>query len=162
MTSYTIYVPNAGAVHDIRPGSAIVGETAEGYVSTHYEGGGASNVQTFEEKITHAAGRRKERYPTSAMRGWPENELHVVGHVAWDESLQAWIVTSIDDENALRQWIGESDDVAVGGGTKHLQECAGRLFGRLSPVGQQRIIAMRLPPEALTREILKEIKTEEV
>lgn len=151
---YTLYVPAAGAIHDIRPGSAIVGEIRGDMIETHYEGGGASNVQTFEDRIHQAAGRRMTRYPTSALRAWPADELVVVGTVAYSNALRHWYVADVSDRQALDAWLDGREDVVVGGSDALYQNEGSRRFADLPAREQVRIAAMRLPPAALGAEII--------
>lgn len=155
MTTYELFVPAPGVIHDIRPRSAIVGELEQELAMTHYEGGGASNVQTFEEKINHAAGRRKERYPTVAQRGWRKEEIVAVGRVTWDETLRHWVISEITDEQALRNWVGDLEPLVVGGSPALRQHCAGRQFGKLTASQQMSIIARRMTREDTAEEVLR-------
>jgi len=151
---YDLYVPAATASHDIRPGSAIIGERRGDMIDTHYEGGGAANVQTYEERIHQAAGRRSTNYPTSARRAWDPDDLVQVGTIAYSNGLRHWVVESITDEHAMRAWIGEDDTVAPGGSDALFANEGGRRFGDLSRADQLRIASMRLPPAALGAEIV--------
>lgn len=158
MTSYTLYVPAPGATHDIWQGSAIVGEERDGIVHTHYEGGGALNVQTLEQKINQAAGRRRERYPTSAQRAWMDGDALAVGTVGFDETMRHWVITELTDESALRAWVGQDQDIVVGGSATLIQECGGRIMGQLPMHEQTRIIAMRLPMTAMCAEAISALR----
>lgn len=152
--TYNLYVPAPGVKHDILPQSAIVGEERGDYIETHYEGGRASNVQSYEDRIQHAAGRRIERYPTSALRAWKKDELIKVGTVTRDENLKVWLISEIIDEPALRSWIGDQDRAAEGG-SDHLHiEAAGRLFSKLAPMDQARIISRKLSARQLSGEVI--------
>lgn len=134
---YGLYVPRADARHDIAKGSAIVGERLEdGWVETHYEGG-LFTPMTFEEKIQHAAGRRHERYPTTALRAWPESDLICVGKVQKSEKLNGWIISEITDAKALTEWNPE--DHVVGGSPEMRSKAAGRLWSRLSSNRQMEV-----------------------
>lgn len=154
--TYTLYVPAPGALHDIRPGSAIVGERNGDWIETHYEGGGASNVQTYEQRINQAAGRRMARYPTSAMRAWPADQLMPVGTVAYSDALRHWHVATIEDGDALRRWLG-GEEVAPGPSDALYENEGARRFADLPAREQARIAAMRLPPAALGAEIVAAI-----
>lgn len=151
---YNLYVPSERAVHDIWPGSAIVGEERDGMVMTHYEGGQAENVKTFEDRILHAAGRRKERYPTSAQRGWDLEDIQLVGTVLYDDVMRIWVIDQIMDEAALRGWIGEDEPIVIGGSDGLIVDAGSRLFAQLPPHEQTRIQAMRLPMVALCAEAI--------
>lgn len=155
---YNLYVPAPGVAHDIWPKSAIVGEEREDYVETHYEGGHACNVQSYEDRIQHAAGRRIERYPTSALRAWKKDELIKVGTVTRDEDLKVWIISEIINEAAMREWIG-NEDKAAEGGSDHLHiEAAGRLFSKLSPIDQARIMSQKLNGRQLSEKIVSALQ----
>lgn len=155
--AYDLYVPAPGVVHDVRPGSAIVGRPLDdGMIDTHYEGGGASNVTTFEECIGQAAGRRRERYPTTARRTWHAGEVLRVGSVTVDTVLRRWVIDRIDDETALRIWIGGGE--AVPGGSRKLRDkIAGRSWGKIPAERRARILAMRLNGSALSEQVLAEV-----
>jgi hypothetical protein len=153
MDAYRLYVPREGVVHDVRPGSAIVGEPRDDGIDTHYEGGGASNVTTLEHRIHHAAGRRRQRYPTSARRTWARSELLDVGSVVYDGAMRHWVVGELTDQAALEAWA--PDDPPVAGGTPSLfAEVGGRLFGSLPESEKRRIMAMDLPMPAACAEVV--------
>jgi hypothetical protein len=143
--TYNLYVPAEGVRHNIILGSAIVGEEdEEGWVHTHYEGGGASNVQTFEEKITHAAGRRSERYPTSALRSWEKEDLVLVGTVKKDDQLRHWVIESITNELALRNWVGPDQDLVCGGSDKLYVEKGGFLVSKMPIMEQSLLLSSKM------------------
>lgn len=89
-----IYVPVSAELQAaIEPKSGIVGiNKNDGNVLIYYEGNlhGASNLETYEERVKCAAGRMFTRYPTSAMRNANEADLMKVGEVVW----QPWDRTS--------------------------------------------------------------------
>lgn len=78
MTVLTVYVPNEASflAKQIKPGSGIVGSPS-GYAHPEmseridYEGNlyGAMNMNTYTERVYHAAGRHVTKYPTVA-RVW--------------------------------------------------------------------------------------------
>lgn len=158
MKIYTLYVPADGAIHDIRRGSAILGGIQHGMVTTHYEGGGASNVQTFEEKVNQAAGRRSERYPTSALRGWHGDDVVEVGTVVFDEAMRHWVIGTLTDEASLREWVGPAEDIVPGGSDRLIESRGGSVFSQLSQVEQARIVAMRLPMTAMCAEAISTMR----
>lgn len=154
MDAYRLYVPREGVVHDVRPGSAIVGEPQGDGIDTHYEGGGdASNITTLEHRIHHAAGRRRQRYPTIARRTWAPDELVDVGSVAYDGAMRHWVIGEITDEAALVAWAPGEQPV-VGGTQSLIVEVGGRLFGGLPVSEQRRIMAMDLPMAAACAEVI--------
>lgn len=155
---YNLYVPAPGVQHDILPRSAIVGEEHGDRIETHYEGGRASNIQNFEDRIQHAAGRRIERYPTIALRAWRKGELVRVGTVTRDEILKVWIISEIVDEPALRHWIGDEDPAAEGGSDQLHYDAAGRQFSKLRPHEQAKIIGRRLSARQLSREVVEALR----
>lgn len=89
----SIYVPVVGArlCAHIAPRSGVVGVRDGDGLFVYYEGNlnGASNLNTFEERVSCAAGRMFTNYPTTAcMRLWTlpgENEqgesIHTIGEL---------------------------------------------------------------------------------
>lgn len=155
MTQYRLYVPAADTKHNVRPGSAIVGDPGDGMIHTHYEGGGhSSNITTFEHRINQAAGRRIQRYPTSAQRGWNREDLIDVGAVSYDQTMMHWIIQEISDEKALRDWVGPDEPLVPEGSDQLIEEIGARHFSRLPVEDQARIMAMRLPMTALCAEVI--------
>ena len=122
-TVYRLYVPAAGSNTGIDDGSAIVGEPEIKRIGVDYEGNryGASNVQTFEEKVAHAAGRRAARYPTTARASYPADSLIEVGSVRYDEVMRSWIICDITDHDALEAW---SPGPHIVGGSEELKSRA--------------------------------------
>lgn len=136
--TYRLFVPTDPERTHISPGSAIVGEPNDNGFHVHYERGGASNVQTFEEKILHAADRRRCNYPTAATAWMPNSLLKDVGSVRYDEMLKIWVIDTIDDLDALTAWApGEH---IIGGTKKAREDAASRAFSRLSNLGQRMVI----------------------
>lgn len=130
---YRLYVPAPSTITYIDPGSAIVGETSGGMVDVHFERGGADNVRTFEDRITHAAGRRAQSYPTTARGTYPAEQLVDVGSVRYDGVMRRWIIASIERPSALKQWAPEPH--VVGGSDALRNDAAGMVYGRLSASG---------------------------
>ena len=127
--TYRLYVPSAGTATMIRPGSAIVGERRGDRIEVDYEGGGrASNVVTFEDFVTHAAGRRSQRYPTVARASFPADTLIEVGEVRYDGLLREWLISDIVDEPALEAWAPGPH--VIGGSAELKRNACGRLFSR--------------------------------
>lgn len=155
---YNLYVPAPGVQHNILPKSAIVGEERGDNIETHYEGGSASNIQNFEDRIQHAAGRRIERYPTIALRAWRKDELIKVGTVARDEDLKVWIISEIIDEPALRKWIGDEDPAVEGGSDQLHYDAAGRQFSKLHHLDQAKIIGRRLSARELSGQVVAALR----
>ncbi len=145
MKSYRLYVPAEGVKHDVRKGSAIVGDSGEHHIMTHYEGGGADNVKTFEQKIHHAAGRREQRYPTIAIRAWRHEELNDVGSVRYDEIMRHWVIDEITQMETLRQWVGPDETLVSGGSDPLIIEQGGFLFAKMPAVEQAMLLATATP-----------------
>lgn len=134
---YRLYVPATGARTFIDDGSAIVGERRGDLIDVHFERGGADNVRTFEDRITHAAGRRAQDYPTIARGTYPAADLLDVGSVRYDGLMRRWIVSSIDDVDALERWAPGPHEV---GGSRALRdEAAGMIYGRLNSSGMTEV-----------------------
>lgn len=151
---YAIYVPAAHATHHVRPGSAIVGALEHGMVVTHYEGGTAENVRRFEDRLNLAAGRRRERYPTSAMRGWRPDDVVEVGRARYDHALRHWLVAEVTDRDAFAGWLGDEPVPAVGGSDELLTECGSRMFSGLPERERSRLMSLGLPATALCAEVV--------
>lgn len=132
-THYRLYVPAPGTRTHVDAGSAIVGERRGDVIDAHYERGGASNVQTFEDRILHAAGRRSHRYPTSARSGFPADEMIDVGSVQYDDVLRRWYICDITDAEALEAWAPGPH--VIGGSARMREEAAGSLYSRFSSTG---------------------------
>ena len=104
-----IYVPTNPATCQapcgILPGSGIVGRsTGDGLIEIWYEGNahGASNLDTFAEKISCAAGRMSSQYPTSARAVVDASSLLLVGEFHLAEGRAA-----IDEADLVSKWSGE-------------------------------------------------------
>jgi len=130
---YRLYVPARGVRTQIDDASAIVGEARGDLIDVHYERGGADNVRTFEDRITHAAGRRAQSYPTIARGTHPAGDLVDVGSVRYDGLMRRWVIASIDDAEALEAWAPGPH--VVGGSPALKDDAAGLLYGRLSSSG---------------------------
>ena len=131
--NYKLFVPVHPDQSQIVPGSAIVGTLGPDAIGVDFEKGGASNVQTFEEKIHHAAGRRAQNYPTIARMSLPLSDLKEVGTVRYDEVLRRWVIDAIDDAEALEAWAPGTH--VIGGSEKLRQEAAGLLYSKLNASG---------------------------
>ena len=103
-----IYVPadqtTSEGLCGILPGSGIVGRnTGDGLIEIWYEGNahGASNLDTFAEKISCAAGRMSNQYPTSARAVVDAASLLLVGefHLAEGRAV-------IDEATLVSRWSG--------------------------------------------------------
>lgn len=102
-----VYVPaSEHLTHMIAAGSGIVGSPAaheSRKVVIHYEGNlfGAENMQTFEQKVHHAAGRHVCAYPTIATAVVDEDQLHRVG--SYDVATDS---IDVEDQAAVDAWTG--------------------------------------------------------
>ena len=104
-----IYVPADQTTGEgpcgILPGSGIVGRsTGDGLIEIWYEGNahGASNLDTFAEKISCAAGRMTSQYPTSARAVVDASSLLLVGEFHLTEGRAV-----IDEADLVSKWSGE-------------------------------------------------------
>jgi hypothetical protein len=128
----TIYVPRPGssAAVVMAARSAIVGgSTANGMVDCHYEGALYGEAMTFSQKLRHAAGRRVERYPTSARRAFRKDELEAVG--AYDAVRM--VVTSVEQPGLLVAWSGESVEAIRG----RILPCGNAAWDDVSALGRE-------------------------
>lgn len=128
-TTYRLYVPDPDVFTTIRRGSAIVGERRLDRIEVDYEGGGrSSNVRTFEDFITHAAGRRSQRYPTVARSGFHADDLTDVGEVRYDGVLREWVISDIQNVDVLEAWAPGPH--VIGGSPELITRAIGRMFSR--------------------------------
>lgn len=156
--TYRLYVPVDPEKTHISPGSAIVGDPNDDGYHVHFERGGASNVQTFEEKILHAADRRRCNYPTAASAWFPKALLKDVGSVRYDPLLKVWLIHSIEDLDALTAWApGEH---VIGGTKKAREDAASRAFSRLSNLGQRMVINDTQGGADITESVLAALRLE--
>lgn len=105
MTTLTIYVPMAGNDLGVKEGSAMVGtDFGQDRITIDYEGNlyGALNAVLFKDKLTIAAGRHVERYPTIARMFVHTGQVLAVGSYN-TETRRIYI----DNAEALESWIGE-------------------------------------------------------
>ena len=122
-----LLTPADGKETHIDRGSAIVAEDIEGPGLTVYYEGGRFTSMDWAEKITHAAGRLVERYPTAARAHFSRTELSVVGLVEWDEHVHVWAVTEVREPALLRAWRG-GEETPLGPTESQRQTEAGRLL----------------------------------
>lgn len=118
MSQYGIYVPKQGTVYaGHHPnGTGFVGEKrGESLLLHHEEPGHYNNVITYEDRLSHAAGRLHEKYPTSKMCGGNPDDFDLVGFVTHCEGV-GWYISLITDKELLEQWapgphnVGGSQD----------------------------------------------------
>lgn len=102
-----VYVPTKEPyARLIAAGAAVVGKPLENdRVIVYYEGNlsGASNLNTFEEKLDCVAGRMVSRYPTAAMSMMPKDALAKVG--TFDVLTKTFV---IEDAAALEGWAQDA------------------------------------------------------
>lgn len=153
---YRLYVPAAGRGTTIRDRSAIVGEPQGDRISVHYQGViENSDVQTFEDCIQHAAGRREQNYPTVARAWLAPEDLIEVGTVHYDETLRRWVIGDLIDEDALREW---APGPHVPGGSPELRSrAAGCRWRDLSPQQQMRLHARSLHGHDMAEGVISEL-----
>lgn len=98
-----VYVP-ADVFTTIAPKSGIVGSPVHGsdHICIDYEGNlhGAANMQTWDDRVHHAAGRHVSVYPTVARMHVPAHWLIAVGSY----SVRTQRVT-VTDAVALQAWL---------------------------------------------------------
>lgn len=115
---FKIYVPvGTPAEQLIARGSAVVGrgDVSEGRTLVYYEGNlyGAQNMRVFADRVTHAAGRMREAYPTIAKALLPIESLREVGV----GDLSSLTLTFINDREALQDWL-ESEELPLASGER--------------------------------------------
>lgn len=124
-THYPIFVPEAECGIDV--GSGIVGEYVDGDVEVDFEGNrfGAVGLETWIERVAHAAGRRVERYPTAARRRVPAAMLVEVGTFDVEGG-----IAYLDNPAAVRAWCGETEiyEVVLTARTGRRNEVRARLM----------------------------------
>jgi hypothetical protein len=120
--TFTLYVPKEGSSlqKSLARGSAIVADASYdthqrlggGMVIVHYEGNiyGAENLKEYPERVLSAAGRLRERYPTSAMQGAYLKELIVIGSFHYPTR-----GLLIENREALQAWLGDGPGPLSGG-----------------------------------------------
>jgi hypothetical protein len=107
---FLLIVPIGAAASMVAPGSAVVAKKRDGGYDSRYEGG-LHSAMDWSEKVLHAAGRLATSYPTSAMAFLGPEDAVVVGEVGRDPHTDDWVVTRIDDADALREWRGGEDSL---------------------------------------------------
>lgn len=154
--NYQLYVPAGRRACLIHPRSAIVGDPQGDRITVDYqEPRENSNVQSFEDCIHHAAGRRAQNYPTVARASLPAEDLLEVGSVRYDATLRRWIIAEITDMAALEGWVPGPH--VVGGSRALRNQAAGLRWSELRPHQQMRLHAMALSGDALAEGVLAEI-----
>lgn len=103
-----VYIPKADAELPVRiaRGSGIVGTPVANnpaMLCIDYEGDlyDASNIQTYADRVFHAAGRHAAQYPTGSRAWVPAHTLTEVGD--WNGQT---IVVNFDTTPALAAWLG--------------------------------------------------------
>lgn len=118
--------------HVLAPGSAIVApiedkESSDIIATWYEEPGNAANVVTFEDRLTQAAGRLAENYPTSKMTGFERSDIAVVA-IAEREEGNGWYISQIIDHQRLQEWAGEN--ITEGGSAQFIRNRISRGFNR--------------------------------
>lgn len=122
------------SVHTLlKPGTAIVAKISnemwknpDDVIMTWYEEPGTiSNVVTFEDRLTHAAGRLVENYPTSKITGFYQRDL-LIAAIAQREEGIGWHISQMLEMDALIAWTGET--LCEGGSPKIIRERISRRF----------------------------------
>lgn len=127
-TEYDLLVPTGAAARMMEKGSAVVGRRCEGGHDCRYEGA-VHFPMPWEDKVIHAADRLSTGYPTSAMAFLGPDEAKVVGTVSRDHATGDWVVSDIEDQDALRQWR-DGHDTMIGASEAQRQRKAGMLLSR--------------------------------
>lgn len=82
-TPIEVFVPTPESVAEklIAPKSGIVASIKGQTIEADYEGNlhGASNIETYADRVHHAWGRHSSRYPTAARSWFEPGELRMVG-----------------------------------------------------------------------------------
>lgn len=111
-----VWVPVGRAAAAIRRGSAVVSSEpadADGRVVVDVEGNlyGSVGMEVFANRVLHAWGRQKERYPTVARMAVPVDSLQRVGvfdvaagRVRLDD---AFVVQG--NRSVLATWLGKTE-----------------------------------------------------
>lgn len=105
-------VPHSRAEALIDPGSGIVGDTAgqvEGRILVDFEGNrfGAANIATFADRVSHAADRSRNNYPTTARAALPSEDLVAVGVFDPERGI---VHLFPDRHQVLAAWLGRDGD----------------------------------------------------
>jgi hypothetical protein len=112
MTDIDVFLPSEQLASVIDRGSGVVGTTgAAGRYTLDYEGNrfGASNVVTFADRVSVAAGRHLEKYPTVARASVPLDEVLRVGTFDTETGvvdLGAGDVGEDEARHLVAQWCG--------------------------------------------------------
>lgn len=113
----TIYVPAEGTQLELEPGAAIVGTPSDDDESVliDYQGkGGDRPLQQFErfiDRVRYAAGRHRDRYPTTTRRLVPARQLAAVGR--YDEREQVIYIDGSEAKRRLAAWL-DLDELDLG------------------------------------------------
>lgn len=121
---FTLYVPRVAEVTSIDARSAVVGTPAKDYfpdllgfggadeIVVDFEGNryGATNMVTYADRASHAAGRHQVHYPTVARLVVKAAQLIRVGSFDFRNER-----VHVDDRDALTAWLGDFDDAELYG-----------------------------------------------
>jgi hypothetical protein len=109
----TVYVPAEAMQLDIERGAAIVGTpSGEGEsVLIDYQGKGGERprkqFERFIDRVRYAAGRHRDRYPTSTRRLVDATQLQAVGR--YDEQEQVIYIDDPEAKQRLAAWLDREE-----------------------------------------------------
>jgi hypothetical protein len=108
-----VYVPDATALSMARvaPASGVVAEPhPSGRLLAHYEGNlhGAHNMTTWADRVSHAAGRMRASYPTTALALVKHEDLVEVGSYD-DQRGCVHLDPDPDVRDLVRAWLAGAD-----------------------------------------------------
>ncbi len=136
LTTLRIYVPADPRQSSIASGSGVVGHNTDsnGAVVVYYEGNlhGATNLNRFDERLMHAAGRLVHRYPTIAMSAVNADQLVQVGTLTYPEGR-----ITVTNRPLLEAWAGEAvpDGLTQDAQRRLSYQSVRQLRGRPGPAG---------------------------
>jgi hypothetical protein len=114
----TVYVPAEGTQLELEPGAAIVGRpTIDGesvLIDVQGTGGGdrpRAEFERFIDRVRYAAGRHRDRYPTSTRRLVAAPQLLAVGR--YDEQEQVIYIDGPEAKQRLAAWL-DVDELDLG------------------------------------------------
>jgi len=108
-----VYVPKLATLPEIRPGAGIIGSPRvddPDKLLIDYEDNqaGASNIQTYADRVVHAADRHLTGYPTAKRMLADADDLLLVGTFDTHSG-----VVDVSDSQVLESWLTEAEDGAV-------------------------------------------------
>ncbi len=113
-----ILVPRSGGLrlHHICPKSALVGSLAADLYSIDFEGNvySSDDLNSYADRLVHAAGRHRIRYPTVARLHLPPQVVTEETMVVGSYDATRLVVVDITDVDALVTWAGEPVEAIAG------------------------------------------------